>query len=73
MKTWHVVLLMVSMYGIGVVTGVKAKKPEPATPTEIIDSYERGRKDALSLRPTSWDLEMTCASLWMSKLPAPNQ
>jgi hypothetical protein len=70
MKTWHVMLLMVSMYGLGLGTGLMPKK---ATPTEIIDSYERGRKDALRLKPLSWDLEMACASLWMSKLPTPDQ
>jgi len=70
MKTWHVMVLMVAMYGLGLGTGLM---PSKATPTEIIDSYERGRKDALRLRPLSWDLEMTCASLWMSKLPAPEQ
>ena len=72
MKRWHVVVFIVLMYGIGVMTGMAAKteKPKPVTPTEIIDSYERGRKDALNVRPPSWDLEMTCANLWMSKLPA---
>lgn len=71
MKRWHVLVFILVMYGIGVMTGMAAKteKPKPVTPTEIIDAYERGKKDALKTNPVSWDLEMTCAGLWVSKLP----
>lgn len=37
--------------------------------TQITSAYELGRKDALRLRPVSWDLEMTCAALWVQKTP----
>lgn len=35
----------------------------------LFKAYNLGKKDALSTRPASWDLEMSCASLWASKLP----
>ena len=37
--------------------------------TQVTLAYEQGRRNALSLRPISWDLEMTCAALWMEKTP----
>lgn len=35
----------------------------------LLVAYNQGKVDALSLRPASWDLEMTCAALWMSQQP----
>lgn len=35
----------------------------------LLVAYNQGKADALSLRPASWDLEMTCAALWMSQQP----
>ena len=35
----------------------------------LLVAYNKGKADAVSLRPASWDLEMTCAALWMSQQP----
>lgn len=33
----------------------------------VVDAYNRGKKDALSVRPVSAELEFTCAALWMDR------
>jgi hypothetical protein len=34
---------------------------------DIINAYNRGRADALSTQPVSFELEETCLSVWASK------
>ena len=34
---------------------------------DIINAYNRGRADALSTRPVSFELEETCLSVWANK------
>lgn len=31
---------------------------------QLIDAYNRGRKDALRLNPVSWELDEACLALW---------
>jgi hypothetical protein len=33
-------------------------------PTDVIDAYNKGIKDALETSPTNAQLEVTCAALW---------
>lgn len=42
--------------------------PDPK-PEHLVMAYKQGRKDALG--KMSWDLERTCAALWISSLPLP--
>jgi len=42
--------------------------PRPTT-EHLKMAYKQGRKDALTRN--SWDLEKTCAALWISNLPLP--
>jgi hypothetical protein len=37
------------------------------TPTDIIDSYNRGRTDALKTNPVSMELEQSCLEIWTNK------
>jgi hypothetical protein len=34
---------------------------------DIIEAYNRGRADALSTQPVSFELEETCLSVWANK------
>lgn len=34
---------------------------------DIIESYNRGRADALNTQPVSFELEETCLSVWSNK------
>jgi len=34
---------------------------------ELIDSYNRGRADALKTNPVSFDLEQSCLEVWANK------
>jgi hypothetical protein len=34
---------------------------------DIINAYNRGRGDALSIHPVSFELEETCLSVWANK------
>jgi hypothetical protein len=47
--------------------------PEPyaagAIPTDIVQSYNLGLKDALRVNPPSLDLEQTCVNMWANKQP----
>jgi len=36
-------------------------------PTDVIDAYNRGIKDALQTNPTNAQLEITCAALWFKQ------
>lgn len=36
-------------------------------PTDVIDAYNRGIKDALETNPTNAQLEVTCAALWFKQ------
>ena len=39
---------------------------------EIIETYEKGKKDALRLSPRpSLELEMACIAIWANKVPVP--
>jgi hypothetical protein len=39
---------------------------------ELIETYERGKKEALRLSPRpSMDLEMACIAIWANKVPVP--
>ena len=39
---------------------------------EIIETYEKGKKDALRLSPRpSMELEMACIAIWANKVPVP--
>jgi hypothetical protein len=39
---------------------------------ELIETYERGKKEALRLSPRpSMDLEMACIAIWSNKVPVP--
>ena len=40
---------------------------ETARADELINIYKRGRADALSTQPVSFELEETCLSVWASK------
>lgn len=44
---------------------------QPSIPKhpEVIAAYNQGRADALKLNPVSWELEETCANLWLKSLP----
>jgi hypothetical protein len=48
---------------------VKVSQEQQVTVDHLLEVYQKGSSNALSLSPASWDLEMTCASLWMSKQP----
>jgi len=41
--------------------------PQVQLPTDIIQAYNMGVKDALKTNPASGDLEMACLELWGSK------
>ena len=36
-------------------------------PTDVIDAYNKGIKDALQTNPTNAQLEVTCAALWFKQ------
>ena len=36
-------------------------------PTDLVEAYEKGRKDALKINPVSAELDITCAGLWMGQ------
>ena len=36
-------------------------------PTDVIDAYNKGIKDALETNPTSAQLEIACAALWFQQ------
>ena len=36
-------------------------------PTDVIDAYNKGIKDALETNPTNAQLEVTCAALWFQQ------
>lgn len=36
-------------------------------PTDVIDAYNKGIKDALETNPTNAQLEVTCAALWFKQ------
>jgi hypothetical protein len=40
---------------------------EAARAQELIDMYQRGKKDALRISPISMELEEACLSVWSSK------
>lgn len=40
-----------------------------AIPTDIVQSYNLGLKDALRVNPPSLDLEQTCVNMWANKQP----
>jgi hypothetical protein len=40
---------------------------DPMRAHELIEAYNRGRKDALSLKPVSWDLDEACLAIWAGK------
>ena len=70
MSNWFVGLTM------GVLTVLAAQKvlEEPLMvevneiqATDIIEAYNRGRADALSTQPVSFELEETCLSVWANK------
>lgn len=65
---WGVVtgLLMVVSLSYGVLYGSKQKAEE------VVEAYERGKKDALKVSPRpSMELEMTCINIWANKVPLP--
>ena len=33
----------------------------------VVDAYNRGRKDALNIKPVSAELEYVCAAIWMDQ------
>ena len=37
-------------------------------PVDLVEAYEKGKKDALKTNPVSLELEMTCAGLWAGQL-----
>lgn len=45
----------------------RAIEREAARAQELIDMYQRGRKDALRTNPVSMELEEACLSVWSSK------
>lgn len=70
MSNWFVGLTM------GVLTVLAAQKviEEPLMvevdeiqAIDIIEAYNRGRADALSTQPVSFELEETCLSVWANK------
>ena len=70
MSNWFVGLTM------GVLTVLAAQKvlEEPLMvevneiqAVDIIKAYNRGRADALSTQPVSFELEETCLSVWANK------
>ena len=63
-------------FTIGVLTVLAAQKvmDEPLMvevdeiqAIDIIEAYNRGRADALSTQPVSFELEETCMSVWANK------
>ena len=36
-------------------------------PYDLIESYKKGQKDALSTNPVSMELEQSCLSIWANK------
>jgi hypothetical protein len=42
----------------------RLEKSELVRADELIAAYNRGRKDALTLSPVSWDLDEACLNLW---------
>ena len=44
-----------------------AVEREAARAQELIDMYQRGKKDALRINPISMELEEACLSVWSSK------
>lgn len=59
-------VMLTALLMIGVAERIASEKLNSEA---IFKAYNLGKRDALSLRPASWDLEMSCASLWASKLP----
>jgi hypothetical protein len=37
------------------------------TPADIVDTYNRGRSDALKTNPVSMELEQSCMTIWANK------
>ena len=42
-------------------------------PTDVIDAYNKGIKDALETNPTNAQLEVTCAALWFKQQENSNE
>ena len=69
MSNWFVGFTM----GVLVVLAAQKVMDEPLTAVneiqteDIIKAYNRGRADALSTQPVSFELEETCLSVWANK------
>lgn len=57
---------------VGVITGFGiAHIVGMAQAAATIEAYEQGKKAALSTRPVSVELEMTCANIWSNRVQPP--
>lgn len=45
-----------------------AREREAARAEELIDMYQRGKKDALRMNPLSMELEEACLQVWANRL-----
>lgn len=65
----HLATLLVGMCLAAIIGAKMAQEPRPDPAPAILDSYNKGRSDALKIRRGNVDLELTCAALWQSKEP----
>lgn len=67
----ELILPVVVSFAVGVVVSLalKAAVTDSSAARDIIDSYLRGQRDALSIKNPSAELEVSCAGLWLSQHP----
>jgi hypothetical protein len=61
--------VLVILAGAKVIDNVRTTTPESILPTDVIQAYNHGLKDALRTNPVSMELEMVCLELWANKQP----
>jgi len=61
--------VLVTLAGAKVIDNVRTTNQESIMPTNVIQAYNHGLKDALRTNPVSMELEMVCLELWANKQP----
>ena len=61
--------MLVTLAGAKVLDSLQPTIPESIMPTNVIQAYNHGLKDALRTNPVSMELEMVCLEVWANKQP----
>jgi hypothetical protein len=61
--------VLVTLAGAKVIDNVRTTNQESIMPTNVIQAYNQGLRDALRTNPVSMELEMVCLELWANKQP----